>query len=202
MVPIHSNRRTQAERSEGTTARLMAAARELFGRDGYSATALATVVEAAGLTKGALYHHFDNKRELFAAVYEAEQQQLAQTVSAAYIGHDDPVEGFTAACRAFFAASIDPVVQRITLLDAPAALGWEGMREIENRYTLALLKAGLADAIQRGRIAPRPTEPLAYLLFGAVCEAIMVVARAEDQRRATDEFLVELSALVDALAVR
>lgn len=202
MAGIEAKRRTQAERSGETTARLLVAARELFGSDGYAATSLTAVVQAAGVTKGALYHHFAGKRELFAAVYEAEQEQLARTVATAYGDGGDPVAGFAAGCRAFFAASIDPVVQRITLLDAPAALGWDGMREIEDRYSLALLKAGLADAVQRGQIASRPIEPLAYLLFGAICEAIMVVARAQDQRHATDEFLAELNELVGALAVR
>jgi len=192
--------RTQLERTRATTGQLLEAARALFAADGYSATSLDAVVEKAGVTKGALYHHFGGKRELFVAVYEQEQEALANVVATAYRRKKDPWDGFYAGCRAFFEASLDVEVQRITLLDAPAALGWESMRGIEDRYSLALLKAGLADAIRAGRIPRRPVDPLAHLLLGAMCEGAMMVARADDPTIAMRRCTGELKSLLEGLA--
>lgn len=195
------NPRTQRERTETTTAELVESARRLFAADGYRATLLDDVVLAAGVTKGALYHHFRGKRELFQAVFEREQQRLATVVADTYRRERDPWDGFYEGCRAFLEASLDPGVQRITLLDAPSVLGWEAMRDVEAGYSLALLSEGLEIAIAAGRIAPRPVAPLAHLLLGAVCEGAMMVARSEDEHAATEEVLREVRGLLDALAL-
>lgn len=194
-------RRTQPERSKATTGHLLAAARALFAADGYAATSLDEVVAKAGLTKGALYHHFNGKRDLFAAVFEFEQRELADAIQSAARRKHDPWDAFYAGCKAFFESSLEPGVQRITLLDAPAAIGWERMREIESRYSMALLKNGLQNAIERGRIPERQIDPLAHLLFGAMCEAAMTTARSEDQYSATRQTLCELKALLDGIAL-
>ncbi len=191
--------RTQKERSEATTSELLDVARRLFAADGYAATSLDDVVRGAGVTKGALYHHFGGKRDLFLAVYEREQQRLAAASLEAFARRKDPWEGFLAGCRAFFEASLDPGVQRITLLDAPAVLGWETIREVEGRYALVQLHQGIEALIEEGLLAPRPVAPLANLLFGAMCEGAMMVARAPDQRAATREVLGELRAMLEAL---
>lgn len=194
-------RRTLRERSDATTAELVQRARALFASDGYQATSMDDVVAAAGVTKGALYHHFGGKRELFQAVYEREQERLAAIVDEAYAGQTDPWDGFDAGCRAFLQASLDPGVQRITLLDAPSVLGWEGMRDIEARYSLELLSQGLEAAIGAGRIAPRHVRPLAHLLLGAICEGAMMVARSADQTAATDDVLREVSTILGGLTL-
>jgi AcrR family transcriptional regulator len=192
-------RRTQKERSEATIAELLAAARRLFAEQGYAATSLEDVADAAGVTKGAVYHHFKGKQDLFRAVYEREQQALAEVSFAAYQRRRDPRQGFHDACRAFFEASLDPAVQRITLTDAPSALGWEGMREIEDRYSMAMIIAGLQRAMDEGVIDKRPVEPLAHLIFGATCEGIMLVAASDNQRATAREVLTELKRLIDAV---
>jgi AcrR family transcriptional regulator len=191
--------RTQRERSEATIAELVRAARRSFVAKGYAGTTLDEVAGAAGVTKGAVYHHFSGKRDLFRAVYEQEQQSLAEVSLAAYRRKRDPRQGFYEGCRAFFEASLDPGVQRITLIDAPAALGWDGMREVEDRYSMALIVNGLRLAIADGLIAKRPVEPLAHLIFGATCEGVMLVARSEDQRAMTRQVLAELKRLIDAI---
>ncbi len=191
--------RTQRERSEATTGELLDAARRLFAADGYPATSLDDVVRAAGVTKGALYHHFEDKRDLFRAVFEREHRRLAKIAVEAYRAEDDGWEGLYAGCRAFFEAVLDPGVQRIALLDAPSVLGWEKMREIQEPYSFAQFSEGLQNAIDDGKIAPRPIEPLAHMLLGAMCEAAMMVARASDQRRATREVLAELGRMLEAL---
>jgi len=123
-------------------------------------------------------------------------------VDRAYAGHPDSWVGFDAGCRAFLEASLDPGVQRITLLDAPSVLGWEGMRDIEARYSLELLSQGLEAAITGGRISARPVRPLAHLLLGAICEGAMMVARAEDQTVAKDKVLREVSTILGALTLQ
>lgn len=195
-------RRTLRERSATTTAELVECARGLFARDGYLATSLDEVVAAAGVTKGALYHHFGGgKRELFQAVYEREQERLVAVVDVAYLAEADPWDAFDAGCRAFLEASLDPGVQRITLLDAPSVLGWEGMRDIEARYSLELLSQGLVAAIAAGRIAARPVRPLAHLLLGAICEGAMMVARSTDRSAATDDVMREVSTILGGLTL-
>jgi AcrR family transcriptional regulator len=191
--------RTQRERSESTTGELVAAARELFAADGYAGTLLDDVVARAGVTKGALYHHFKGKRQLFEAVFEREQVRIARTVAAAYHAEPDRWSGLHAGCRAYFEECLDPGVQRITLLDGPSVLGWERVREIEDRHTVAGLRMGLETAVREGLIAPRPLEPLVQMLNGAMCEAAMLVVRADDGREAAGQVLAELRLMLEAL---
>jgi AcrR family transcriptional regulator len=191
--------RTQAQRTEATTAQLVEAARSLFAANGYEGTALDDVVAAAGVTKGALYHHFGSKRDLFRAVFEHEELALARACHQAYAAERDSWTGFHAGCRAFLEATLDPGVQRICLLDAPAVLGWETVHEIEAQYSLAMIENGLQQAIDSGRIAARPTAPLAHMLMGALGGGAMMVARADDQRGAMQEVAREVESLLAAL---
>lgn len=191
--------RTQQERSETTTTQLLDAARALFASAGFAGALLDNVVCDAGVTKGALYHHFAGKRDLFAAVYENEQKRLAELSLTAYADHSDHWTGLQEACRAFLEASLDPGVQRITLLDGPSVLGWDRLREIEDRYTVAQLRIGLERALADGLIAQRPIEPLVQMLNGALCEAAMLIARSQNPREATRQVLCELRLWLDAL---
>lgn len=193
-------RRTQRERSETTVAALVSAARELFANDGYAATSLDAVASAAGVTKGALYHHFEGKRELFRAVYEHEQRQLVAAIGEAYAGKRDPWDAFEAGCRAFIESSLDPGLQRITLLDAPGALGWEAIREIESP-ALQMTERGIERAMDAKRLPRRSPQPLAHLLFGAMCEGAMKIARSEDPEAAQRAIWAELRRVLRALAV-
>jgi AcrR family transcriptional regulator len=201
MASPASPARTQLERTRATTGQLIDAARELFAADGYAATSLDAVVEKAGVTKGALYHHFASKRELFAAVYDREQRALADLIDLSSKSRRDPLERFHAGCHAFFEGSLDPGTQRITLIDAPGALGWERMREIEAKYSTAQLREALKAVIAAGRIEVRPIEPLTHLLLGALCEAAMMVARSKNPRQEARRSLRELRALVDGISI-
>jgi AcrR family transcriptional regulator len=194
-------RRTQQQRTEATTGQLLEAARGLFADDGYAATSLDAIAARAKVTKGAVYHHFpEGKAALYEAVFRKEQEQLCEELAVRYAKHQDPLAGANAAFRAFLEASCEPGVQRITLLDAPAVLGWERMRAIEADYGLALLKEGIKQAIAAGRIRRRDVDPLAHLLFGALCEGAMYVAGSEDQQAAKRKIERELKVLLDALA--
>jgi AcrR family transcriptional regulator len=193
-------RRTQRERSEATTTEVIAAARKLFADAGYAATSLDAIAAEAGMTKGAIYHHFSNKQEVFRAVYELERERLAEIEREAYSRKRDPWQGFTAACLAFLEASLDPRVQRITILDAPGALGWEDIRETYGRHALAMMTLALEESMQAGRLRKRPVEPIAVLLHGAIEELAMHIAHAEDQRAALRTASAELKRLLEAVA--
>ena len=193
-------RPTQRERSDGTIEALLAAARELFAAHGYHATSLDAVCGVAHVTKGALYHHFTGKQDLFRAVYEREQGRLARVVARAYRDAEpDSWEAVFVGARAFLAEALASDVQRISLLDAPSALGMDAMREISTDCLL-MMQEGIRRAAAAGDIVSRSVPALSHLLYGALCESAMAAARADDQAAALDAALVELRALFDALA--
>ena len=193
-------RRTQAERTEATTGALVDAARELFAADGYAETSLAAVAARANVTKGAVYHHFEGKQQLFEAVFTREVERMTTPLVAAYARKKDSWDAFKAGCRAFLDECLDPDVQRIVLLDALTAIGWEQVRRLESPL-LEMMELGIARAIEDGRIAPRPPEPLASFLYGALCETAMIVARADDQKVAHREAVAEIGRILDGLAI-
>ena len=164
----------------------MDAARPLFAEHGFGGVGTESIVRAAGMTRGALYHQFADKTELFAAVYEAIEEELAQRMAGATgeSGADDPVSVMHAGAAAWLDACAEPEVQQIVLLDGPAVLGWERWRAIGMRYGLGLVEAVLREAIESGHVAEQPVTALAHLLVGALDEAGLYIARAEDPVRA------------------
>ncbi|MGE2721633.1 TetR/AcrR family transcriptional regulator [Mycolicibacterium celeriflavum] len=199
-----ATRRTQAERTEATTSALIDAARALFAADGYEATSLDAVAARARVTKGAVYHHFEGKRRLFEAVFTREVERmavpLAEAYQRAYARKKDPWDAFGTGCRAFLDECLEPGVQRIVLLDAFTALGWEEMRRLETPL-LDMMEVAIARAIDAGLIAKRPPGPLAHFLFGALCETAMIVARATDQRSAHRQAVTELGRILGGLVI-
>jgi AcrR family transcriptional regulator len=190
-----------AERSEETRQALIDAARLQFAERGYSGASTEEIVGAARVTRGALYHHFKGKDDLFRAVYEeverAVVEQVARDASSA-----DPVEALRIGAHAFLDACEDPAVQRIALLDAPAVLRWDLWREIGERYGFRVIQAGLETAMDAGLIERQPVRPLAHLLMGSIHEAALVVARARDSGETKREFAAAIDSQVDRLAVR
>ena len=188
---------TQEERSEATRGKLLAVARKLFRNRGYAETFIEEIAARAGVTKGAFYHHFPDKKAIFLAVFHETEQALMEASAAGARG-PDAWSRFRAGCRAFLEASLDPGVQRIILRDGPVVLGWEEWREIDARYSLGLIEAALQQAMAEGRVAGS-LKALAHLLFGALCEGAMMVARAAKPRAALDEVLGEIDALLVAI---
>lgn len=193
-------RRTQAERSGATRAALVAAAHDLFAEQGFAATGREEIVERAGVTRGALYHHFAGKEDLFRAVFESVEQRLMDAVAAAAMTGPDPLARLRLGCAAFLDACLDPAVQRIALVDAPAVLGWAAWRAVEEQYALGLVVEGVRHAMDAGQIAPGNPEPVAHLLLGALTEAAQVVVSATDQRAARDEVAIVVDRLLAGLA--
>ena len=190
---------TKAEQADATRTALSAAARQLFTDRGYAATSTTEIVERAGVTRGALYHHFAAKDELFRAVFEQLEGEVTKHVAHQALTSDDPLEQLRRGTRAYLDACIDPAVQRVVLLDGPSVLGWEMWQEIEQRYGYGLVVAGVEAAIAAGLIAAQPVEALAHVLFGALTEAGMVVARADEPRTARSEMEAAMDRLLDGL---
>jgi AcrR family transcriptional regulator len=199
---MSTERRTQAERSEATRAALIAAARRLFAERGYAAVGTEEIVREAGVTRGALYHHFAGKPELMAGVYEQLESELAQELADSVVPGASVVDTLRGGAKAFLDHCLEPEVQRIVLLDAPAVLGWDEWREIGSRYALGLISALLANGIESGEIREQPVEPLAHALLGALDEVAMLVGRSEDPAAAREAAGVTVDGLLEALATR
>jgi AcrR family transcriptional regulator len=190
---------TKAEQADATRTALSAAARQLFTERGYAATSTTEIVERAGVTRGALYHHFAAKDELFRAVFEQLEGEVTRRVAEEALTSADPLEQLRRGTRAYLDACIDPAVQRVVLLDGPSVLGWETWQEIEQRYGYGLVVAGVEAAIGAGLISAQPVEPLAHVLFGALTEAGMVVARADEPRTARVDMEAAMDRLLEGL---
>jgi AcrR family transcriptional regulator len=196
-------RTSQAERSEATRTALLETARRLFAERGYAAVGTEEIVRATGVTRGALYHHFADKRELFEAVYEEVESGLVEQISATVLtSAEDPLQALHAGAEAFLDACEDPAVQRIALVDAPSVLGWERWREIGMRYGLGLVQATVQAAIDAGQIEQQPVGPLAHLLLGAIDEGAMLIARAQDSGTTRREVGASVGRFIDALGAR
>ena len=196
-----SQRKTQAERSEATRAGVVRVARELFTDPGFNETSLDVVAERAGVTKGAVYHHFKNKRELFQAVFEQLEVEMCERVITAAAGAGvDVWAGLQAGVTAFLdAGAHDPAIQRIVLLDGPTILGWETWKEIDERYGFGITKGAIEQAMEAGVLAKRPAEPIARLFLASLSEAAIQIARSDDQDKAMDEMSSAIWALVESL---
>jgi AcrR family transcriptional regulator len=160
-----------------------------------------SVVTSSGVTKGAFYHHFANKERLFEAVFIEEQRRIVERLAETYGGkaERDPRKGFYDACRAYLEISIDPAVQRITLLDALGVLGWERMRKIESDYGLAMMKMAIGNALGARGGRPSEVDPLAHILFGAMSEAAMFLANAENPTAAKRQVERQFKRVLDCL---
>jgi AcrR family transcriptional regulator len=194
-----SRGKTRAARGDATRESLLRAAHDLFAERGYAAIGTEEIVARAGVTRGALYHHFADKQDLFRTVHEDLERSLVAGIGLQIVGIEDPWELIVTGVRAFLDACTDPAIMRIALLDAPAVLGWAAWREIDERYGLGLVSFGLQNAMDGGVLAARPVRPLAHLLMGAMAEAAMVIANADDPAAARDEVEPPLLALLAGL---
>ena len=190
--PGHT-RRTQAERRANTRAALIDAARELFADKGFAATGREEIVERAGVTRGAMYHHFGSKEDLFRAVYEQLETKLMEAiVVAAAAAATDPIEQLRLGARAYLdAAADDPAVRRVVLLDAPSVLSAEVRHELAEIYGMGVTREVLAQAMAAGRIARQPVEVLAPIVLAALHQAAELVADGQDR--------AEVGAIVDRM---
>src|SRR5271165_7379361 len=157
---MDGTRRTQAERAAETREALVTAARSLFAANGFADVSLETIVRTAGVTRGALYHHFADKTELFAAVFEQVEGEVAERMGDAIAATEqtDPVDVMRLGADFWLDACADGEIQRIVLVDAPAVLGWTRWTEIGNRYNIGMVRDLLKSAIEASLIPPQPVE--------------------------------------------
>jgi AcrR family transcriptional regulator len=189
----------RVEQGQATRAALIDVATGLFATNGYEATAIPAVLDAAGVSRGALYHHFNSKEALFEAVLQAVEAQATLKVTRAARGATDPLDGLRRGCAAYLAMCRDPVVRRISLIDAPAVVGWERWREIDEQYSFGLIKAAIAAITADGRVKPELVDVMAHVVLAALLEVALLVARADEGRlairrgqEAVDELLTAL----------
>ncbi len=195
------NRRTQAERSAATREALVTAGRSLFASRGFSDVGTEELVRKAAVTRGALYHHFVDKTELFAAVFEAiEAEVIGRIVTdITSAGLTDPIAVMRLAAGAWLDACAEPDVHRIGLIDGPAVLGQARWREIGDRYGMKVTQNMLIHAIEAGRIPQQPVAPLAHVLLGALREGALYLAAAADRSRAREEVGAVIDRLIRSL---
>jgi AcrR family transcriptional regulator len=189
------------EQSQATRAALIKTASKLFARVGYAETDIETVARRTRVTRGALYHHFKDKQDLFSAVFDLEEQKLTSIVAQAAVSEAGAFDGMLAGCNAFLDACLDPAVQRIVLIDALAVLGWARWRDIDAKYNLSLVMGALEAAMDQGVIARGPIEPLAHLLMGAITEAAIFIAHAADKPVARREVGENVAQLLSGLRI-
>ncbi|MGI5282339.1 TetR/AcrR family transcriptional regulator [Nonomuraea polychroma] len=189
-------RRTQAERSDETTTALVRAARELFGSHGYAATSIDAVAAAAGVTKGAAYHHFGGKVPLFRAAFEGELAEACAKLERVAVEESDPWAALRRGARTFLEHCLDPGFRQIVMLDAPSVLGWEEVRAAEHSHLLSILVAGFS-LVAEGDEAAVPAR--AQLVFGALCEGGMLLARSPDPAADLPRLAAEADRLLEAL---
>jgi AcrR family transcriptional regulator len=198
-------RRTQRQRSDDAIDALLQVARDSFGSKGYAGTSLDDVAALAGMTKGAVYHHFGSKDALFEGVFRLEHRRTIDAVIAKSRGARDAIDGLLRGVRAYLQYVLDPVARRILLEDGPSVLGWERWRRCEEPGFQQLLESSLAHAAVRGLLRPgvRPAET-ALLLLGAMTEGALAVAHADDPvataRRLSDALATHVRALCSAAA--
>ena len=194
-------RRSQQDRTKATTDALLSTARRLFAEQGFAGTSLGVICDQAGVTRGAFYHHFSNKEQIFREVYTAEQEALATVVRRAFRAQEDPWDGVSAGCKALLEASLEPAVRKLTLIEAPVALDWSAMRGLQAGCK-EQLRTGLTIAVEAGCIPPRPLAALTALLYGAICESALDIAHAEDERATLRDTLTQLELLLIGVAGR
>lgn len=192
---------TQAERTEATRGRLINAARRLFADKGFAATSTEEILSEAAVSRGALYHHFPSKTDLFQAAFEQVEDELtAQVLQAATKdGETDPMRILQVGFDAFLDQCLNPEVQRIVMLDGPTVLGWDLWHELDERYAFGTIKTVLTVAADIGRIEESAVDPLSHLLLGAIMQAGMVVARSGDPRTAKRAMTETFAGIVSAL---
>ena len=200
---MNVNRRTQAERTAATRGALVDAARTLFGERGYADVGTAEITEAAGVTRGALYHHFGDKLGLFRAVVEAAETDLLGTVGDRVVDTEvaDAIAAMRQGVRVFLDELGDPALRQLLLTDAPSVLGWAEWREIGQRAAIGMVEGLLQMAVDQGRIAPQPLHALAVVFMGAVDEAALYVAHSDDPEQAHAEVLAVVDRIVDAFVL-
>lgn len=189
----------RAAQGRATRGQLIEVATRLFTEHGYEGTSIEAVLAAAGVSRGALYHHFAGKEALFEAVVAAVSDRVTAELAEAIRDCLDPVDAMRTAALAWIGLAGDPVVQRIVLVDAPSVLGWDRWRAMDDGRTLGALRVMLQAVSDSGRLPSELVGPFAHMILAALDEITLVTARAADSKAAVAEARTAVEALLDRL---
>jgi AcrR family transcriptional regulator len=195
--------RTQPERSAATQRALQTAARRLWGARGYEAVGTPEIAEAAGVTRGAMYHQYADKRALFRAVVDlVERDVIARLVAVVDASAPaTPADALHVAADAWLEVAGEPEIRQLLLLDGPRVLGWAEFHAISLGSSLGMTEQLLTEAIGAGQLKPQPTRPLATIVLGALDEAAMSVANADDPDAERAALRTVIHDMIDGLLV-
>jgi len=189
----------RAAQGRATRGQLIEVATRLFAEHGYEGTSIEAVLLAAGVSRGALYHHFAGKEALFEAVVSAVSEQVTVELTEAVQGCADPLDAMRTASVAWIGLAADPVIQRVVLVDAPSVLGWDRWRAMDDGRTLGAMRAMLQAISDSGRLPAELVGPFSHMILAALDEIVMVIARAPDSTAAVAEGRMAVQALLDRL---
>lgn len=189
----------KVEQGQKTSAELVKIARQMFSRKGYAETSMEEIVLNAGVTRGALYHHFSSKKGLFLAVFEEAQEEIASRIFQAGKSQRSAWDKLASSTLAFFEACSDPELQQIVLIDAPVVLGWNVWRRVDQEKTHPTLRSILNELINTKVIQPLPLRPIAHLIAGAANEAVLFIAQSKDPKRTFKETWSAMEMLLRSL---
>ena len=192
----------KVQQSEATRSALVKTARKLFARQGYAGVSIEDIVTRARMTRGALYHHFSDKADLFRAVLETVMSDVLEQVKEAAMAEERPEKHLEAGIEAMLDATMDPAVQRIFLIDGPSVVGWDAWREMEEKYALGMLRRALEAAMEANYLERQPLDYIAPMLLSALYEASFQIARAEDVEEARADAGRTVGRLVTGLRPR
>jgi AcrR family transcriptional regulator len=199
---VNESKLTKIDQSKATIHNLLMVATQVFSQEGYAAASTEKIVRQAGVTRGALYHHFKNKKDLFLAVFKEAQREIGRRIESQAEAETDLWKQLVIGCRAFLEACSDPVLQQIVVIDAPSVLNWSVYREVDAQLPgsgLSLLKECLTELIQSNIIRPLPVDALAHLLSGAMDEAAVWIAQSPDPKETSKEAQNTLETLLTGL---
>jgi AcrR family transcriptional regulator len=189
----------RAAQGRATRGQLIEVATRLFAEHGYEGTSVEAVLSAAGVSRGALYHHFAGKEALFEAVVSAVSDQVTVKLTEAVRGCADPLDAMRTAAIAWIGLAADPVIQRVVLVDAPSVLGWDRWRAMDDGRTLGAMRAMLQAISDSGRLPAELVGPFSHMILAALDEIVLVIARAPDSAAAVAEGRMAVQALIDRL---
>jgi AcrR family transcriptional regulator len=189
----------KVEQGKATTQHILDVAQQLFSEEGYANVSTTEIVKAVGVTRGALYHHFNGKEALFRAVFEKVQSDIGQYILESIASIDDDWQRLIVGCRAFIEASSHTSLQQILQIDAPVVLGRQTWRELDDQYTTSLLREQLQDLIDKGIIQSIPVDAVSHLLAGAMNEAVLWISESDDRERAIGESMEMLILMLASL---
>jgi len=199
--PSPTSTSKRAAQGRATREQLIEVATRLFAERGYEDTSIEAVLSAAGVSRGALYHHFAGKDALFEAVVESVDERISTEMTAAITSVTDPVEVLHAGALKWIDLAGDPVIQRIILTDGPAVLGWERWRTMSEEGAYGQTRALLQVVADAGRLTPHLVDAFAHMILAAIDEMAIVIARADDPQAALAEGRVAVEEMLRRLIV-